>query len=946
MKLLPYAPGLAAGVFLSRVLGEWAGLPNVWVAAVLALALGALGAWLVARRPLERTWPALVLLAYIFYPEPRMIFAALAAAVAVAAYGLLRIGWPKLSGARETGSVLELLRPVWLWAMLVGAGFFFLYVFTLAPDVLAADSGELQVVAAQLGVAHPPGFPHYTLVAHLFVRLLPFVSPAYAVNLFSAATSAVTTAVVFLAGYLITRDRIVSLITVMALGTATTFWSQATTANVRSLTGLFAALILFTLLAFRHERLRPGSGAPDRWLALGALFMGLGLTHHVSLLFLVGVGLVFILIVDPTFIRTPERWPRPFLAGLVGLLPLLYLPLRASADVRGASPALATRQGFLEHVLASGFRGDLFYYLAPEDFFQRLHIMGNVMSFQFETLVLVGIVIGIILLLWRDRPLAWLLVGTLTVFILVAATYRAPQTVEYMLPGYIAAALLLACGLTDLSGIMKSRGAGGTAGAVLLCALLAVSAGYQVVANHTAAGRYHEGHDPREFAGTLLESAPPDSAILAHWHWATPLWYLQEVEGLRHDVDVQYVFPEGESYDLAWEQRVRENHADGRDVITTWVPVAPLAGLPVPEPIGEAQLYPAAPRESLPDDFVGVERSLADSIRVLGYRIDRSDNLRIGDEAAITVAWQPLSGFALDTGMFIHLVGQDDLIYAQDDKLIIPAEGITLTQFRVTPRPGTPPGALQVYIGTSGESVTREPLTGIIFNLSDAAPHTRNIMERLLLTSLPGTLFGYDWDHTLADRSRLYLHWRTVEGYYTQVIDDAAVSQLQLPPYRGVWGLPATDWRFPRGIEDGHYVPFGQGIVWTGEVLNDVALAPEESLVLDQEFHSAKPINRDYVVSVRLIGLEADGFHWAWWDLQDSIPAMGAIPTLKWVDGSFVRSPHRMTAAASAVPGQSLTCALALYDSFTNRPLPILDERLTAENPWVPNCRGTIRATK
>ena len=946
MKLLPYAPGLVAGVFLSRVLGEWVGLPAAWAAAGLALALGALGAWLTARRPLARTWPALVLLAYIFYPEPRMAVAALVAAVAVAAYGLIWIGGPKPSGDRKNGAVTVLLHPAWPWAIAVGVCFFFLYVLTLAPDVLAADSGELQVVASQLGVAHPPGFPLYTLAAHLFVRLLPFVSPACAVNLFSAVTSAVTVSVVFLAAWLITRDRIASLIAAVALGTATTFWSQATTANVRSLTGLFAALILFGLIAFRHEKMRAEQGRPDRWLILTALFMGFGLTHHVSLVFLIGVGLLFVLIVDPAFIRVPGRWWRPLLAGLSGLVPLLYFPLRASADVRGATPGLATWPGFLEHVLASGFRGDLFYYLAPGDFFQRLGIMGNVMSFQFETLVLAGIVIGILLLLWRDRPLAWLLAGTLAAFILVAATYRAPQTVEYMLPGYIAAALLLACGLDDLSGLMKSRGARGTAGAVLLCALLAVSVGYQFTTNRTAAGRYHEGYDPREFAGTLLESAPPHSVILTHWHWATPLWYLQEVEGLRPDVEIQYVFPEGESYAAAWERRIREAHSAGRDVIATWIPVAPLADLPVPEPIGEAQLYPAMPRESLPDDFVGTELLLADSIHVLGYHVDQPDNLKIGEEAAITVAWRPLAKFAQGTTLFVHLVGQDDVIYAQDDKLIIPAEGITLTQFRVTPRPGISPGALQVYIGTSGESVTREPLAGIIFNLSDVAPYTRNVVERLLMTSLPGTLVGYDWDHTLADRSRLYLHWRTVEGYYTQVIDDAAVPQLQLPPYRGVWGVPVSKWRFPRGLADEHYVPFGQGIVWSGEMLNDVGLAPGESLVLNQDFHSGRPINRDYVVSVRLIGLEADGVHWAWWDLQDSIPAMGAIPTLKWVGGSFVRSPHRVTAADSAVPDQSIACALTLYDSFTNRPLPILDERLTAENPWVPHCRGTVQPAK
>lgn len=935
-----------AGAFLGRVLGEWVGLPNGWVAAGLSLALGALGAWISGRRSIARTWPALIFLAYIVYPEPRAVYAALVAAVAAIAWALLLIDRPVPNRDRDSGVVAALLRPVRPWAMAVGACFFLLYAFTLAPDILPADSGELQVVAAQLGVAHPPGFPLYTLAAHLLVRLLPFVSPACAVNLFSAVTSAVTVSVVFLAAWLITRDRIASLIAAVALGTATTFWSQATTANVRSLTGLFAALILFGLIAFRHEKMRAEQGRPDRWLILTALFMGFGLTHHISLVFLIGVGLVFVLIVDPAFIRAPGRWWRPLLAGLSGLVPLFYFPLRASAEVRGATPGLATWPGFLEHVLASGFRGDLFYYLAPSDFVQRLRIMGNVMAFQFEVLVLIGIMIGIILLLWRDRSLAWLLAGTLAAFILVAATYRAPQTVEYMLPGYVAAALLLACGLAYMAGMIHDQGEVGRSGAIFLCALVAVSAGYQAVTNLTAAGRFHEGRDSRAFTELLLKSAPPNSAILAHWHWVTPLWYLQEIEGLRSDIEIQYVFPEGESYDAAWERRVREAHAAGLDVITTWIPVAPLADLPVPEPIGEAQLYPAMPRESLPDDFVGTELLLADSIHVLGYHVDQPDNLKIGEEAAITVAWRPLAKFAQGTTLFVHLVGQDALIYAQDDKLIIPAEGITLTQFRVTPRPGTSPGALQVYIGTSGESVTREPLAGIIFNLSDVAPYTRNVVERLLMTSLPGTLVGYDWDHTLADRSRLYLHWRTVEGYYTQVIDDAAVPQLQLPPYRGVWGVPVSKWRFPRGLADEHYVPFGQGIVWSGEMLNDVGLAPGESLVLNQDFHSAKPINRDYVVSVRLIGLEADGVHWAWWDLQDSIPAMGAIPTLKWVDGSFVRSPHRVTAAASAVPGQSLTCALAIYDSFTNRPLPILDERLTAENPWVPHCRGTVQPAK
>jgi hypothetical protein len=52
-----------------------------------------------------------------------------------------------------------------------------LYCVTLAPTVTFVDSGELLVVSDGLGVAHPPGFPLYVLLAH-FASLLPVGSVA------------------------------------------------------------------------------------------------------------------------------------------------------------------------------------------------------------------------------------------------------------------------------------------------------------------------------------------------------------------------------------------------------------------------------------------------------------------------------------------------------------------------------------------------------------------------------------------------------------------------------------------------------------------------------------------------------------------------------------------------------------------------------------------------
>jgi hypothetical protein len=106
-------------------------------------------------------------------------------------------------------------------------------------------------------------------------------------------------------------------------------------------------------------------------------------------------------------------------------------------------------------------------------------------------------------------------------------------------------------------------------------------------------------------------------------------------------------------------------------------------------------------------------------------------------------------------------------------------------------------------------------------------------------------------------------------------------------------------------------------------------LPPElERLALPQILHSTRPVQRDLVVSVRLIGYEEDGFHWAWWDLDDGVPAMGAIPTLKWIGGSTVRDPHWLRVDPAAQPGQQVGGIVRLYDAFTERPLPLLDERI------------------
>jgi len=63
---------------------------------------------------------------------------------------------------------------------------FIIYVITLAPTVIQIDSGELATVQATLGIAHPTGYPLFTLTGYIFSLIpLPFTK-IYQLNLLAA----------------------------------------------------------------------------------------------------------------------------------------------------------------------------------------------------------------------------------------------------------------------------------------------------------------------------------------------------------------------------------------------------------------------------------------------------------------------------------------------------------------------------------------------------------------------------------------------------------------------------------------------------------------------------------------------------------------------------------------------------------------------------------------
>ena len=96
---------------------------------------------------------------------------------------------PELSAAKKWDAAA---------ALGLGAAFFALYLRTLCPTVYWYDSAELVTAAVTLGITHPPGYPVYTWLGHLFTWLP--LDAAVAVNAMSAAFGAAAVGLVFLLG--------------------------------------------------------------------------------------------------------------------------------------------------------------------------------------------------------------------------------------------------------------------------------------------------------------------------------------------------------------------------------------------------------------------------------------------------------------------------------------------------------------------------------------------------------------------------------------------------------------------------------------------------------------------------------------------------------------------------------------------------------------------------
>ncbi len=436
------------------------------------------------------------------------------------------------------------------------------YLLTLSPTVNGGDSGEFVAVARLLGVAHPSGYPLHTLLGWL-ATLLPLGSVAWRVNAMSALCDAGAAALLFRAVMLLTGDLAAGLLAAGAFAFAPLIWAYAITAEVFALNNLFVAGMLYW--SARALREAAGGPAPLSTLYLAALWMGLGLSnHHTLVFFAIPFGLLLMGLAGRRLGRSRVAAALAGCAAL-GFAPYLYLPLASAhpAAVTWGDPT--TWSGFLAHFFRREYGT---FRLADESvgsagsWLARLALFGRAVA-RSTLFAVVPLGAAALVPLRRAGPprrfvAFWLAAVAFYVVVFCRlANMRLDDPLHVLMQerfwqqGFVVVAAALGIGLAALAGAAGARGGPWIRWPV------AVALPVALVAVHLPAMRAHGNTLVRDYGAAVLASVPPDGILVVTGDdLIGSVRYLQSVEGLRPDV---YVLPTG-IVPLPWFPRVAARH--------------------------------------------------------------------------------------------------------------------------------------------------------------------------------------------------------------------------------------------------------------------------------------------------------------------------------------------------------------------------------------------------
>ncbi len=454
--------------------------------------------------------------------------------------------------------------------LLTGLAAFVFFMLTIAPSVIEIDTGELAAVQCTLGIAHPTGYPIYTIIGYLFSLLpLPF-SKIFQMNLLAALYCAAAVSVFSYSVKLILDNIssfqfkkdikikskkkkqtektkaesvqssfvlsenikiITAVLSGLFLALSKTFWFQSTSVEVYSLhLLLISAVILVLIKAFLFS---DSENKISKYWVMFAITLAIGFSNHMTtLLILPAVAYLYF---------TQNGFKGKSIKQIVILFliffPVLilfysYLPIRASQNpaMNWGNPIDVER--IFRHI--SGRQYQVWLFSSTAAAAKQFNYFIENLPKEFSLTLIISL-LGLIVSFIRARKFFIFNMVLFLFTVLYSINYDINDIDSYFLLAYISLAFFAAFGIIEIITFAAKN----KMKIILPVSFLVLFLGLQFYSNYDEVSQ-RNNFIYEDYTKALINSLPENSIVFSYqWDFfISSAYYFQLVEDFRKDVTI------------------------------------------------------------------------------------------------------------------------------------------------------------------------------------------------------------------------------------------------------------------------------------------------------------------------------------------------------------------------------------------------------------------------
>jgi hypothetical protein len=762
-------------------------------------------------------------------------------------------------------------KNIQLLAILMFITAWLLYMSTSAPGTIYGDPSEYQFIPAIWGIAHPPGYAFYTILAGIWQRIFTIGTIAFRTNLLAGAAAAwsvsrivlvISTTLSKVTDITSKTTVIVSLIVGTAYTISTDIWQHAIHSNAHIVSVALTSTQLWLLVRWAETNL-------DSWLCTFAFFCGIGVTHHPITVWGLPAYAIYILARQPGILRQPKRLFLFIVSGLLGLAPLLYYIIRSPNAPFGPID-MRTWSGFVRHTTAQGLRVNLFHY-GLQDQVQRWSVFISLLYLQYSIPFLLCLIIGCYITV--KKRISEGILSLMFILGHLAFTLNSVQDVmAYLLHVFMALAVPIAVGCAFVLKWWRNRSS--RLGYNLIVSAILLLLGIQLAGLFPVVS-LRDWRDADETFFDLVnrfKGKANNAAYISDWEHLTPYYYHTMVEGSElNPEDLQPVYV---TSGLSWDQAVFANLPKGPVYLTNYRREIRDLGFRL-RPVGELwQVLEPPALDPVKPEFYIESAELRTGMDIIGYDLPKQV-VKPGDVIPFTL-YASTSVTQTDILMPYVSFASVEQRWTTDSRRLttewIPGEIIVEKYYIYIPHNFDN----KVYsLDLHYVNMTKDN-TPVLFTNGSSTLH----LGELLVQKTAGTI---DVNQVL-DKSL------TIIGNDISLV--SVHARVGIHKRRGIWTEP-------------------------------LVLGKNRNLYLDLSWYALKRPEMSYTVFIHLID-ENNVPHFGF----DYTPLGGAFPTYlwfpKWLPGQQVNDPYKLSIPSDVTPGM-YWLEVGMYEMGSIRRIPLLD---------------------